>query len=347
LYKSKRFVIRPSSRVVTFRRVIQLRNHSSSLKNPSKDTTILLAFRLPFVFPLLTLLSYFHLPMPPPPPPPCASMSLPSLHAPSFLHLSSHAFFSSLHSPSLFIPSLCLPLLAFLPSLTFTSRTCTGLLSIFSAFPSSFFLPLPHSFSHQVNKRLAMISVACCCVGYHRVRVNGIPNFPHHYGFQGNSHRNGMVLWPKPWKEMVVPWAPVLAGRPAWTPRVERGAVLTGVPPDPPFLLPFCLPTARVGGCDIFFEVTFIPFFIWRGVPRIFLHPPPLSPFYIFVSAPSKSSKLSKLKNVKLYWPSGAVRGLRSFIIAGSYYIIMSIYVTYDISRPDGRGAYVAGAVRY
>jgi hypothetical protein len=50
---------------------------------------------------------------------------------------------------------------------------------------------------------------------------------------------------------------------------------------------------------------------------------------------------------VKLYWPSGAVRGLRSFIIADSYYIIMSIYVTYDISRPDGRGAYVAGAVRY
>ena len=47
-------------------------------------------------------------------------------------------------------------------------------------------------------------------------------------------------------------------------------AVLTGVPPDPPFLLPFCLPTARVGGCDIFFEVTFLPFFIWRGVPRIF-----------------------------------------------------------------------------
>jgi hypothetical protein len=50
---------------------------------------------------------------------------------------------------------------------------------------------------------------------------------------------------------------------------------------------------------------------------------------------------------VKLYWPSGAVRGLRSFIIADSYYIIMSIYFTYDISRPDGRGAYVAGAVRY
>ena len=50
---------------------------------------------------------------------------------------------------------------------------------------------------------------------------------------------------------------------------------------------------------------------------------------------------------VKLCWPSGAVRGLRSFIIADSYYIIMSIYVTYDISRPDGRGAYVAGAVRY
>jgi hypothetical protein len=47
---------------------------------------------------------------------------------------------------------------------------------------------------------------------------------------------------------------------------------------------------------------------------------------------------------VKLYWPSGAVRGLRSFIIAGSYYIIMSIYVTCVISRPDGRGAYVAGA---
>jgi hypothetical protein len=45
-------------------------------------------------------------------------------------------------------------------------------------------------------------------------------------------------------------------------------AVLTGVPPDPPFLLPFALPTARVGGCDIFFEVTFLPFFIWRGVPR-------------------------------------------------------------------------------
>ena len=52
-------------------------------------------------------------------------------------------------------------------------------------------------------------------------------------------------------------------------------------------------------------------------------------------------------QGVKLYWPSGAVRGLRSFIIADSYYIIMSIYVTYDISRPDGRGAYVAGAVRY
>jgi len=51
--------------------------------------------------------------------------------------------------------------------------------------------------------------------------------------------------------------------------------------------------------------------------------------------------------SVKLYWPSGAVRGLRSFILAASYYIIMSIYVTYDISRPDGRGAYVAGAVRY
>ena len=50
---------------------------------------------------------------------------------------------------------------------------------------------------------------------------------------------------------------------------------------------------------------------------------------------------------VKLYWPSGAVRGLRSFIIAGSYYIIMSTYVTCDISRPDRRGAYVAGAVRY
>jgi hypothetical protein len=32
-------------------------------------------------------------------------------------------------------------------------------------------------------------------------------------------------------------------------------AVLTGVPPDPPFLLPFCLPLARVGGCDICVEV--------------------------------------------------------------------------------------------
>lgn len=75
-------------------------------------------------------------------------------------------------------------------------------------------------------------------------------------------------------------------------------AVLTGVPPDPPFLLPFCLPTARVGGCDIFFEVTFPPFFHRRLLPRNFWHPPPLSPFYIFVSAPSKSSKLSKLKKL-------------------------------------------------
>jgi hypothetical protein len=49
-----------------------------------------------------------------------------------------------------------------------------------------------------------------------------------------------------------------------------RLAVLTGVPPDPPFLLPFCLPTARVGGCDIFFEVTFLPFFNWRVGPRNF-----------------------------------------------------------------------------
>ena len=35
-----------------------------------------------------------------------------------------------------------------------------------------------------------------------------------------------MVLWPKPWKDGVVPWAPVLAGRPVWTPRVERGQTL-------------------------------------------------------------------------------------------------------------------------
>ena len=47
-------------------------------------------------------------------------------------------------------------------------------------------------------------------------------------------------------------------------------AVLTGVPPDPPFLLPFCLPTARVGGCDIFFEVTFPPFPHRRLLPRNF-----------------------------------------------------------------------------
>jgi hypothetical protein len=52
--------------------------------------------------------------------------------------------------------------------------------------------------------------------------------------------------------------------------RAKMLAVLTGVPPDPPFLLPFCLPTARVGGCDIFFEVTFLPSFNWRGVPRNF-----------------------------------------------------------------------------
>jgi len=62
---------------------------------------------------------------------------------------------------------------------------------------------------------------------------------------------------------------------------------------------------------------------------------------------PSSGLRLVIWGSVKLYWPSGAVRGLRSFIIADSYYIIMSIYVTYDISRPDGRGAYVAGAVRY
>ena len=49
---------------------------------------------------------------------------------------------------------------------------------------------------------------------------------------------------------------------------------------------------------------------------------------------------------MKLHWPSDAVRGLRSFIIADSYYIMMSIHVTCDVSRPDGRGACVAGAVR-
>jgi hypothetical protein len=41
------------------------------------------------------------------------------------------------------------------------------------------------------------------------------------------------------------------------------------------------------------------------------------------------------------------VRGLRSFIIADSYYIIMSIHVAHDVSRPDRRGAHVAGAARY
>ena len=62
---------------------------------------------------------------------------------------------------------------------------------------------------------------------------------------------------------------------------------------------------------------------------------------------PSSGLRLVIWGSVKLYWPSGAVRGLRSFIIADSYYIIMSIYVACVISRPDRRGAHVAGAVRY
>jgi len=86
-------------------------------------------------------------------------------------------------------------------------------------------------------------------------------------------------------------------------------ALLTGVPPDPPFLLPFALPTARVGGRDHFFEVAFLPFFYWRGVPRN-RYWRPGRPSCCPAGRPSASgrSALVESGSFPFNWPSRAAR---------------------------------------